>query len=74
MKGSKRTLAIGKNRMYAITGKQEYITHNPDEKIEVADRFYTRLYASDVLQGETTNSESLTSDVWLEIKRKYKEL
>ncbi|WP_265430092.1 RNA-directed DNA polymerase, partial [Klebsiella pneumoniae] len=72
LKATKRKLKIGKDRMYALKDEQGNITHNMEEILEVAQRFYTKLYASDFRQGETNERTDLACDVPLVTKEEVK--
>lgn len=54
LKATKRNLAIGQDRMYAIRDEHSNMTQNLDEILQVEDRLYISQYTSCVRQGGTT--------------------
>lgn len=54
LRSTKKKLAIGRDRMYALRDESGNVTNNLDEILTVAERFYSRLYASISSPGNIT--------------------
>ena len=63
LKATKKKLAIGTNRTFALRYEHSNITHSMDEIIKVSERFYTRLYASNVMPGDNDEPTSFACEV-----------
>lgn len=58
MTATKRTLAIDRDKMYALGDEQGNITLNTEEIIRIAEQFCTKPYASEVGPGKTAQPPS----------------
>ena len=63
MKVTKSALGIGNNQLFALKDEQGVITNNRDEVIKVAEKFYRKLYSSNVQQNEDPNTEVMNTEV-----------
>lgn len=63
LKATRRKLAIGRERMYALRDEQGNVTHNMEEIIKIAEQFCNRLYASDAGVRRSTEPTSVACDI-----------